>query len=398
MTAPISVTEAHARLMRLFAPLGTEAVPLAEAAGRVLACDVVTSRAQPPFPASAMDGYAVRRTDAATGARLRVIGTSAAGARFAGSVAPGEAVRIFTGAPVPAGADMILIQEDADADGDGIVVRDGRDGETNIRSAGGDFREGARVAAPRRLGPGDLALVAAMNAEPITVARRPVVALIPTGDELVMPGEAPGSDQIVASSGVGLKALLEAEGAVVRILPIARDAPESLLATFRLAAGADLIVTLGGASVGDFDLVRQTALAHGLALDFYRVAMRPGKPLMAGTIHDVPLVGLPGNPVSSMVTGAVFLRPAVARMQGLPGEMPAPLPARLAGDIGPNGARMHFMRASVVRDGGGWRCTPAARQDSSLLSVLATSNALLVRPADDPPRRAGDEVEFVWLW
>ena len=396
--ALISVAEAHARLMRLFAPLGTEEVALTEAAGRVLARDVVAGRAQPPFPASAMDGYAIRSPDAVAGARLRVIGTSAAGARFAGSVGPGEAVRIFTGAPVPEGADAILIQEDADADADGIVVRDGRDHERHIRPAGGDFQPGARVVAPCRLGPADLALLAAMNADRVTVARRPVVALIPTGDELVMPGEAPGPDQIVSSNGVGLKALLEAAGAVARILPIARDTPESLAATFRLAAGADLIVTLGGASVGDFDLVQKTALAHGLALDFYRVAMRPGKPLLAGTLNGVPLVGLPGNPVSAMVTGAVFLRPAVARMQGLPGEMAAPLPARLGCDLGPNGPRTHFMRATAVRDGGGWRCTPAGRQDSSLLSVLAAANALLVRAPHDPARREGEEVEFVWLW
>ena len=363
--ALISVAEAHARLMRLFAPLGTEEVPLTEAAGRVLARDVVAARAQPPFAASAMDGYAIRSADADAGARLRVVGTSAAGARFAGSVGPGEAVRIFTGAPVPEGADAILIQEDADADEGGIVVRDGRDHERHIRPAGGDFRPGARVVAPCRLGPADLALLAAMNADRVTVARRPVVALIPTGDELVMPGEVPGPDQIVSSNGVGLKALLEAAGAVARILPIARDTPESLAATFGLAAGADLIVTLGGASVGDFDLVQKTALAHGLALDFYRVAMRPGKPLLAGTLKGVPLVGLPGNPVSAMVTGAVFLRPAVARMQGLPGDMAAPLPARLGCDLGPNGPRMHFMRATAVRDGGGWRCTPAERQDSA---------------------------------
>jgi molybdopterin molybdotransferase len=396
--ALIPVAEAHARLMRLFAPLGTEEVPLTEAAGRVLARDVVAARAQPPFAASAMDGYAIRSADADAGARLRVVGTSAAGARFAGSVGPGEAVRIFTGAPVPEGADAILIQEDADADEGGIVVRDGRDHERHIRPTGGDFQPGARVVAPCRLGPADLALLAAMNADRVTVARRPVVALIPTGDELVMPGEVPGPDQIVSSNGVGLKALLEAAGAVARILPIARDTPESLAATFGLAAGADLIVTLGGASVGDFDLVQKTALAHGLALDFYRVAMRPGKPLLAGTLEGVPLVGLPGNPVSAMVTGAVFLRPAVARMQGLPGDMAAPLPARLGCDLGPNGPRMHFMRATAVRDGGGWRCTPAERQDSSLLSVLAAANALLVRAPHDPARREDEKVEFVWLW
>ena len=320
--ALLSVAEAHARLMQLFAPLPPEEVPLAEAAGRVLARDVVAARAQPPFAASAMDGYALRSADVATGARLRVIGAAAAGGRFEGAVGQGEAVRIFTGAPVPEGADRVLIQEDAELDGDAIRLRDNRDEARHIRPAGGDFAAGARIAAPRRLGPSDLALLAAMNAGRVTVARRPVVALIATGDELVMPGEAPGPDQIVASNAFGLKAMLAAAGADARVLPIARDTPESLVACFALAASADLIVTLGGASVGDFDLVQKTALDHGLALDFYRVAMRPGKPLMAGRLRGVPLVGLPGNPVSSMVCGRIFLVPAVERMLGLPGEAP----------------------------------------------------------------------------
>ena len=231
----------------------------------------------------------------------------------------------------------------------------------------------------------------------VTVARRPVVALIATGDELVMPGEAPGPDQIVASNGFGLKAMLEAAGAEARLLPIARDTAASLVAAFDLARGADLIVTLGGASVGDFDLVQKTALAHGLALDFYRIAMRPGKPLMAGRFEDVPLVGLPGNPVSAMVCGRIFLVPAVARMQGLPGEMPVAQTARLGSDLGPNGPRAHYMRARVEAKEGGWRCTPFDRQDSSLLSVLAEANALMVRPPGDAARMTGAKVHFFWI-
>jgi molybdopterin molybdotransferase len=393
----ISVAEAHARLLRLVTPLPPEEVPLAEAAGRVLARDVVAARPQPPFAASAMDGYAIRTADAATGARLDVVGTSPAGSRFAGRVGPGQAVRIFTGAPVPEGADRVLIQEDADVEGSTITLRDSRDEALHIRPAGGDFPAGARIAAPRRLGPSDLALAASMNAARLGVARRPVIALIATGDELVMPGEDPGPDQIVASNSFGLKAMLAAAGAAPRLLPIARDTADSLKATFDLAAGADLIVTLGGASVGDFDLVQKTALDHGLALDFYRVAMRPGKPLMAGRLRDVPLIGLPGNPVSSMVCGRVFLVPVVERMQGLPGDLPATHPARLAVDLEPNGPRAHYMRARVEPAEGGWRCTPFARQDSSLLSVLADANALMVRPSGDPARRAGDQVEFTWL-
>ncbi len=393
----LPVAEAHARLMRLFEPLEPEEVPLARAAGRVLARDAVAARAQPPFPASAMDGYAMHSADAVAGARLRVIGVSAAGARFDGGIGPGEAVRIFTGAPVPADADMVLIQEDTDTRGDEIVLRQGRDRETHIRPEGGDFAAGARVVAPRRLRPVDLALLAAMNADPVAVVRRPVVAPIATGDELVMPGEEPGRDQIVSSNGIGLKAMLEAAGADVRLLPIAGDTAESLTASFGLAQGADLIVTLGGASVGDFDLVQKTALALGLTLDFYRVAMRPGKPLMAGRLGGVPLIGLPGNPVSAMVTGRLFLVAAVERMLGLPGDLPALQPARLATALGPNGPRAHYMRARVDPGAGAWQCTPFPRQDSSLLSVLAEANALMLRPPHDPARQLGDTVEFLWI-
>lgn len=395
--ALLSVEEAHTRLMRLFAPLGSETVPLAEAAGRVLAEDVVAPRAQPPFRASAMDGYAIRAADAATGVRLRVIGVSSAGARFEGRVGQGEAVRIFTGAPVPEGSDAVLIQEDADAEGDHVTLRDGRDREANIRPAGGDFAAGARIEAPRRIRPADMALMASMNAGTVRVTRRPVVALIATGDELVMPGEDPGPDQIVASNGFGLKAMLEAAGAEVRLLPIARDTARSLAASFALADGADLVVTLGGASVGDFDLVQKTALAEGLELEFYRVAMRPGKPLLAGRLRGTPLVGLPGNPVSSMVCGRVFLEPAVEIMQGLPGRLPVTQSARLGTAVGANGPRAHYMRARVEAGSGGWVCFPFARQDSSLLSVLAEADAIMVRPPDDPARAIGSEVEFFFI-
>ena len=394
----LSVAEAHARVMALASRLGTEHVPLARAANRVLAEDVVASRAQPPFDASAMDGYAVRAADLAPGARLTVTGESAAGAGSTTAVLPGTAIRIFTGAPLPRGADTVLIQEDAERQGDSLVVREACGAGANIRAAGTDFGPGDRLAAPRRLTWRDLALAAAMNAGQVTVARRPDIALIATGDELAMPGEAPGPDQIIASNGFGLKAMLEAAGASVRLLPIARDTPASLALAFDLAEGADLVVTLGGASVGDRDLVASAATARGLDLAFHRIAMRPGKPLLAGRLRGIPMVGLPGNPVSALVCGRLFLRPMVEAMQGLPGNLPAPLPARLGAALEANGPRSHFLRAEVTPEStGGWCCTPFDRQDSSLLGILSRSNALLQRPPHDPARQINDRVDFIWL-
>ncbi len=392
----LSVAEAHARLMTLFAPLEHETVPLALAGGRVLARDVVAGRDQPPFAASAMDGYAVREADARPGAVLQVIGTAQAGARFGGPVGPGEAVRIFTGAPLPDGAGRVVIQEDVLREAGVITLGGTLDQGGHVRPAGGDFRAGDRVTAPRRIRPADLALIAAMNAPTVKVARRPVVAVIPTGDELVPPGGIPGPDQILTSNNFGLKAMLEAAGAEVRLLPIARDTRESLRAVLDLAAGADLIVTLGGVSVGDFDLVQETARGEGMALAFYKVAIRPGKPLMAGRIGTQPIIGLPGNPVSAMVCGQVFIVPAVQMMLGLGSGLPEQVAGRLSVDVEENGPRMHYMRARVERGPEGWLCAPFDRQDSSLLSVLAAADGLVVRPPFDPARGIGDKVEFIW--
>ena len=396
----ISTGEALERLFALARPLDTERVPLAEAAGRVLAADVVARRAQPPFAAAAMDGYALRAADIAEGAEFRVIGEAPAGRAHAGAVGPGEAVRIFTGAPVPEGADVVVIQEDTERTSQGIRVAASPDGKSNIRPAGGDFGPGDRIAAPRRLRPADIALAAAMNAPALTVRRRPEVAVLATGDELVPPGQTPGPDQIVASNALGLKALFEAAGAVARLLPIARDTEESLAAAFRLARGADLIVTIGGASVGDHDLVAPVAERMGMERAFYKVAMRPGKPLMAGRMAGAALVGLPGNPVSAMVCGVIFVLPLLRAMQGFPA---APVPrraARLSAGLGPNGPREHYMRARRTGDpdaAEGETVAPFERQDSSLLSVFAAADALLVRPPNDPPRAAGAAVEIIPL-
>ncbi|RMD47565.1 MAG: molybdopterin molybdenumtransferase MoeA, partial [Alphaproteobacteria bacterium] len=352
-------------------PLATEALPLAECAGRVLRADVIARRDQPPFPASAMDGYAMRAADARPGARLRVVGESAAGHRFTGRVGPGEAVRILTGAPLPEGADRVVIQEDVTREGDDIIIGEGLDAGPHVRPAGNDFAAGHRLAAPRRLRPADLALAAAMDAPRLTVSRRPEVAIIATGDELVMPGEDPGPDQIIASNSFGLAAMVEAEGGIARLLPIAPDRPEALAAVLELAADADLVVTSGGASVGDHDLVLPVARRLGLETSFYKVAMRPGKPLMAGRLGDARFLGLPGNPVSAMVCGHLFMRPLLRAMAGLPA---APLPSRrlpLAAPVGPNGPRRHFMRARLEAGPAGTQVRVFERQDSALLSVLA---------------------------
>ncbi len=389
----ITVDEALAELFALVSPVGTETVPLDRAAGRVLAQAVTALRDQPPFPASAMDGYAVRNPEVRPGAAFRIVGESAAGHGYDGSVGPGEAVRIFTGAPVPEGADRVVIQEDTARDGDTITLQDNIDPQGYVRPAGGDFRAGSVVQAPRRLGPQDVALLAAMNIAEVPVSRRPVAALIATGDELVMPGETPSRDQIIASNSFGLKAMLEAAGAEARLLPIARDNLPSLRTAFTLAEGADLIVTIGGASVGDHDLVAPAAEEMGLNRSFYKVAMRPGKPLMAGRMGDATLIGLPGNPVSSMVCGQIFILPVIRAMLGL-GEGPAPRQQRpLDADIGQNGPREHYMRAKLSDTG----IAPYDRQDSSLLTVLASADALLVRPTHDAPRRAGEMVDYIPL-
>ena len=387
----IPVAEALERVLALAEPVGTEILPLQDAAGRVLAEPVVARRMQPPFAAAAMDGYALRKADLRAGARLTVIGEAPAGRAFAGVVGAGEAVRIFTGGVVPEGADIVVMQEDVSRDGNSIAINDAGQRNDHIRPAGADFRPGDRIEAPRLLGPGDLALAAAMNVPTLVVRKRPEVALLATGDELVMPGEAPRADQIVASNSFGLKAMFEAAGARVRMLPIARDTEASLRLAFALAEGADLLITIGGASVGDHDLVGKVAADLGMERAFYKVAMRPGKPLMAGRLKDAIMVGLPGNPVSAMVCGQVFILPLLRAMLGL-GKGPTPRQeAALGLPLGPNGPREHYMRA-VLRGG---VVTPFDQQDSAYLTVLAQANALLIRPASDGPRESGERVEVL---
>lgn len=389
----ISVAEALAQVFALCTPLSPEKVPLRDAAGRVLAEDAVAKRDQPPFASSAMDGYGLRAADLAEGARLTVIGEAAAGHAFTGTLAAGHAVRIFTGAPVPAGVDHVVIQEDVTRDGDQITLTAPISENHNIRPVGGDFRLGDRLAAPRRLSAQDIFLLAAMNIPEVVVSRRPEVALIATGDELVMPGDTPGPAQIIASNSLGLAAMIEAAGGIARMLPIAPDDETALRATFEAALGADVIVSIGGASVGDHDLVGKVAADMGLKRAFYKVAMRPGKPLMAGHLGDAVMLGLPGNPVSAMVTAKLFLLPVLAALQGLAATPETRHKAQLLQDISANGPREHYMRARL--EAGGIR--PFERQDSSLMSVLARADALLIRPPHDPARKAGEIVDYLLL-
>ena len=389
----ITVLQALTHVFDLVRPLDIEHVPLAEAAGRTLATPLTAARDQPPFACSAMDGYAVRGADVAVGAVLQVIGEAAAGHVFDGQVSAGQAVRIFTGAPVPSGADRIVIQEDVTRNASTITIAENYDTASYVRPAGGDFARGHTLTAPRVLGPNDVTLIASMNIASVPVTRRPVVALIATGDELVMPGEAPRDDQIISSNSFGLKAMIEANGGIARMMPIARDTAASLKTAFELAASADLIVTIGGASVGDYDIVSTVAAELGMDRAFYKVALRPGKPLMAGRINGVPMLGLPGNPVSSMVCGHIFLRPALDVMRGLPARPALRVKLPLARPVSANGPREHYMRAHEM-DG---TVTAFDRQDSSLVAVLAEANALVVRPVGDAARAAGDLVDVIRL-
>lgn len=389
----ITVSQALTEVFNLIEPLETEVVPLRNAAGRTLAEPAVATRDQPPFASSAMDGYAVIGVEVEDDVMFKVIGESAAGHGFDGVVKAGQAVRIFTGAPVPTGASRVVIQEDVSRRGDLITLGRELDQNIYIRPAGGDFKVGDTLDAPRVLTASDIALLASMNIANVTVSRRPVVALMATGDELVMPGETPGSDQIIASNNFGLAALINQHGGEARVLPIARDNQASLEAAFALCEGADLIVTIGGASVGDHDLVAQVATELGLDRAFYKIAMRPGKPLMAGKINGVPMIGLPGNPVSSMVCGHVFLRPALRVMLGFKAAPSPHKTAVLTEDMPANGPREHYMRARVE----GGKITPFKRQDSALLTVLSDANALLIRPTDAAEIGQSERVEYIAL-
>ena len=396
----ISVEEARRRIVGALRPLPAESIGLERAHGRVLAADVAARRTQPPKDVSAMDGWAVRAADVATvPATLTKIGEAPAGAAFDGRVDAGQTVRIFTGAPVPEGADSIVIQENAEQDGDRVTVRETAAEGTFIRRAGLDFQDGeVRLTAGHALTARDIGLAAAMNVPWLDVRRKPRVALLATGDELVRPGEPVGPNQIVSSNAMALAALIDNCGGEAIDLGIARDNEASLKALATGARGADMLVTLGGASVGDHDLVQSVLGEQGLDLDFWRIAMRPGKPLMFGQIGDTPMLGLPGNPVSSLVCGLIFLRPALFALLGRRDAPPPESSALLGRDLEENDRREDYLRASLVyRDDGQAVATPFERQDSSMLSFMARADCLVVRRPHAPAEKAGATIKIVRL-
>ena len=396
----LPVEEALERVKAAFGPLPAEQVSVAEALGRVLADDVEARVTQPPAAVSAMDGYAVRAADVAEPpVVLRTIGEAPAGGAYEGTVGPGEAVRIFTGGPVPDGADAIVIQEDTESQDDRVTVRVSAPEGNYIRPAGLDFSAGVvGLRAGRRLTVRDVGLAAAMNVPWLAVRRKPRVALLATGDEIVRPGDPVGPHQIVSSNTLALAALVTEAGATPIDLGIARDNEDSLRRMAAAAAGADLLVTSGGASVGERDLVQQVLGKVGLELDFWRIAMRPGKPLMFGRIGSTPLLGVPGNPVSALVCGLLFLRPAIGVMLGVEDEQPAAETAVLGCDLGANDRRQDYLRARLERGPEGELVAiPFPRQDSSMLSTLVAAGCLVVRPPLAPPAKAGDRVEIIRL-
>jgi molybdopterin molybdotransferase len=396
----IPVEEALARILAALPRMPAETVGLGEALGRVLAEPVVARVTQPPSAVSAMDGYAVRAADVTeTPVTLRCRGEAPAGGAFGGRVEAGEAVRIFTGGPLPDGADTVVIQENTESDGERVSVLKSAPAGQFVRPEGLDFRDGEEgVAAGRRLTVRDVGLAAAMNVPWLRVHRRPRIALLSTGDELVMPGEAVGPNQIIGSNGLSLAAFVAARGGSAINLGIAPDNLDALIRLTGDARGADLLVTTGGVSVGEHDLVSSALAGQGLALDFWKIAMRPGKPLLFGTIGDTPILGLPGNPVSSLVCAIVFLGPAIDAMQGLEAAAGPAETAALGGDLAANDRRQDYLRARLSYDETGRRvATPFGRQDSSMLATLAHADCLVVRPPNAPPASAGDTVTIVPL-
>lgn len=388
----ISVTEALEKLFLIAKVTPVETVELKKCLGRVLAKPLESTRSNPPFPSSAMDGYAINKANLKSGAEFKVIGESAAGHSYPKKINKNEAVRIFTGSRVPDGANLVLMQEDVEADKKFIIVKENFDKKSNIRLEGSDFSKGYKVKTPLILGAKEISLLAAMNFAHLSVRKKPTVAIISTGDELVFPGESPKPDQIIASNAYGIAALCKECGAEPRILPIAQDNLKSIEYIIGLAQDADLIITIGGASVGKYDLINEATNNFGVDKSFHKVAMRPGKPLMAGKINETAFVGLPGNPVSALVCGYVFIRPLIQAMLGLEKKSAPRLIAPCGTSLPKNGPREHYMRAVLLPNG---YLEPVENQDSARLALLCDSDALLIRAAHAEAIPAKTQCEYI---
>lgn len=392
----IPVADARTRILAAMRPTGAETVSVAQGWGRVLASLVVARLTQPPADVSAMDGYAVRAADRGA---LRVTGTAPAGHPFAGQVQSGEAVRLFTGSVVPEGADSVLLQEDADRGGDTVTAREAPRPGAHIRRAGQDFAAGdPLIPAGTRLGARLVGLAAAANHPWLLVHRRPRVAILATGDEIALPGDPVMPGGIVSSNAHAIAALVQAAGAEAVVLPIARDTAEAIAAAAENLSGVDLLVTTGGASVGDHDLVQAGLGVQGFELGFWQIAMRPGKPLLFGNLRGVPVLGLPGNPVSAFVCSMIFLLPALEVLSGLAGSVQRTEQAVLRHPVRANDHRADHLRARLDQDASGiWHATPFERQDSSMMRVLAEAQCLVLRPPHAPALAAGHPVPVLRL-
>ena len=397
----LAVDEALKSVLLGIKQLDYEQISIDQSLGRVLAIDLISRLTQPPSAVSAMDGYAVSVNDLATiPVTLKQIGESAAGKSFNGKILAGQTVRIFTGASIPEGANTIIMQEDTEKSAGGIIIKEAAPEGKYIRPAGMDFKKGQKLLkAGTRLNARNIGLAAAMNIPWIKVTRKPRIAILSTGNELVLPGEFVGQDKIISSNSLGLAAMVSANGGIPINLGIAKDDPRSLKNAVSQLSGVDMLITIGGASVGDYDLIKSVLSKEGLNITFSRVAMRPGKPLIFGNIFGTPMLGLPGNPVSASVTATLFLLPAISKMLGAEDSSYNTETATLGRDVKKNDSRQDYLRAKLAINKAGEKIvTPFARQDSSMLKNYAKADCLIIRQPFAVPLAKGEIVSIIPLY